>query len=346
MVPRVSVLMAVRDGQAYLKEAVESVLRQTYRDFEFIIVDDGSIDSSIEILEEYAAEDSRILLLRHQPSVGLTKALNKGIAIAQGIYLARQDADDRSMPERLELQVAYLDSHPALGLLGTAYSVIDAEGTHLATYHHPRTDTEIRWQMLFHNAFCHSSVMWRSALSKTPDGWYDEQLKYSQDYDLWARLLERVAGENLDLPLVAWRQHSTSIDAVCRNQQQDLATVVAWKQIRRLLTHRDSTRDQVRTLRDWYWQLPSQLSFPDLAICKLYLELLEALDQLERIDRALLSRIRQSWVTRILQGLKIERIGSAEAAKIVASLARYDRWTVADSVWRRMILTVKETLRI
>ncbi|HSQ49873.1 MAG TPA: glycosyltransferase family 2 protein, partial [Nitrospiraceae bacterium] len=100
-----TVLMSVYNGQQYLSEAIESVLHQAYGDFEFIIVDDGSADASGDILRTYAARDSRVVLLRHEHNMGLTKSLNEGLSIAQGVYLARQDADDVSLPGRFEKQV-------------------------------------------------------------------------------------------------------------------------------------------------------------------------------------------------------------------------------------------------
>ncbi|MEK7760951.1 MAG: glycosyltransferase [Nitrospirota bacterium] len=343
--PTVTVLMAVYNGQRYLSEAIESVLHQTYDDFEFIIVDDGSTDASGDILRAYAAQDSRIALLRHEQNIGLTKSLNEGLSIAQGVYLARQDADDLSLPGRLEAQVTYLEAHPAVGLLGTAYSVINGGGECLATYRHPQVSTEILWQMLFHNAFCHTSVMWCRNLVEMGGGWYDERLLYSQDYELWVRLMKSTAGANLDLPLVAWRQHDANIDATSRIQQQDLANVIAWKQICGLLKDKVITQDQVRSLREWYWVLPSRLSASDLPTCRLYLNLLDAFGKQSRIDPSVLSRIRQSWVTRIFESVAIDRIGHAKAAGLIASLVKHDRWAVARSVSHRMVHTFRRTLR-
>jgi hypothetical protein len=343
--PIVTVLMAVYNGQQYLSEAIESVLHQTYGDFEFIIVDDGSADATEGILKAYAAQDSRIVLLRHEHNIGLTKSLNEGLSIAQGVYLARQDADDVSLSGRFEMQVTYLDAHPAVGLLGTAYSVINGGGECLATFHHPQLNTEILWQMLFHNAFCHTSMMWRRNLVEMEGGGYDERLLYSQDYELWVRLMQTTTGANLDLPLVAWRQHDANIDATNRIQQQDLANVIAWKQIGGLLKDKAITQDQVRSLREWYWVLPSHLSADDLPTCRLYLDLLDAFGKQSRIDSSVLSRIRQTWVTRIFESLAIDQIGHAKAAELIASLFRHDRWAVARSVSHRMVHTFKRTLR-
>jgi hypothetical protein len=157
--------------------------------------------------------------------------------------------------------------------------------------------------------------------------------------------MKSTAGANLDLPLVAWRQHDTNIDATSRNQQQDLATVIAWEQIRGLLKDKAVTQDQVRSLREWYWLLPARLSAADLPSCRLYLDLLDAFGKQPRIDPFVLSQIRQSWVTRIFESLAINRIGHARAAGLIASLVRHDRWAVARSVSHHMVHTLRRTLR-
>ncbi len=127
-VPRVSVLMSVYNGERFLRDSVESILGQTFTDFEFLILDDGSTDSTCEILEEYANKDARIVLVRNDRNLGLTRSLNKGLRLVRGEYLARQDADDISLPKRLEMQVKFLDAHPEVGVVGSALEIIDENG--------------------------------------------------------------------------------------------------------------------------------------------------------------------------------------------------------------------------
>lgn len=230
--PRVSVVMAVHNGAPYLREAVESILAQTFTEFEFIIIDDGSTDATASILAEYG--DPRLRLVRNAANIGLTRSLNKGLTLAQGKYIARMDADDVSLPERLAIQVAHLDAHPDVGLLGTGYYLINEDGERFTDTApaQPLTHTEIRWQLLFHNAFCHSSVMfWR------PDsvlGMYDEQIVYAQDYALFARLASLMQMTNLPDLLLAHRVHHTQIgqrrrleqlQSADRTSQQALVTI-------------------------------------------------------------------------------------------------------------------------
>ncbi len=125
---RVSVVMAVHNGEKYLRQAVESILAQTFMDFEFIIVNDGSNDSTDSILGEFASRDKRIIIVQNGKNIGLTRSLNRGLELAHGQLIARMDVDDISFPQRLEAQVDFMESHPEIGILGTAACVIDADG--------------------------------------------------------------------------------------------------------------------------------------------------------------------------------------------------------------------------
>ncbi|CAA6604972.1 Glycosyl transferase family 2 (fragment) [Rhodospirillaceae bacterium LM-1] len=157
--PKISVLLAVRNGAAYLQAALESISAQSLADYELIVIDDGSSDPTPTILDAW--HDDRMIRLHNQESLGLAGALNRGLEIAKGDYIARHDADDLSRPERLEAQTSYMDAHPDTVILRTAYDVIDEAGRQIETQRQPLDDPAIRWQMLFHNAFCHSSVMLR-----------------------------------------------------------------------------------------------------------------------------------------------------------------------------------------
>jgi glycosyltransferase involved in cell wall biosynthesis len=198
--------MSVYNRSEYLREAIESILSQTLKSFEFIIIDDGSTDGTWDILTEYAIQDQRIALVQNGKNLGLSQSLNKGLVLAQGNYIARQDADDVSLPKRLAAQIGYFEQQPRVGLLGTAYHIMNSQGQQQAVYRHPETDTEIRWQMLFHNAFCHSCVMFRREFLNRGDLFYDENLPCSQDYELWNRMLQQTSAANLKTPLVAWRK--------------------------------------------------------------------------------------------------------------------------------------------
>jgi len=199
--PVVSVLMSVFNGEHHLAVALESVLEQTFADFEFIVIDDGSTDSTWEILADYASRHSRMRLLRHDSNMGLTRALNRGLEMARGRYVARQDADDISLPERFSRQLGYLKLHPDIGLLGTGTRAVTQAGTIKWTIRPPVESMLIGWRLLFESCFAHSSVMFRSSvLRKT--GPYAEDFVYAQDFELWSRMSAHTKLANLPEVLV------------------------------------------------------------------------------------------------------------------------------------------------
>jgi hypothetical protein len=205
--------MAVYNGAAYLREAVESILSQTYTDFEFIVVDDGSNDDSLQILQSYV--DRRLRILRSERNVGLTVSLNKGLDAARGELVARQDADDISHPCRLEKQVAFLDAHPRVVVVGTQARYIDSAGNPSISllWKKATTPEALRLQILFDNPFFHTSVLFRREIVHERLGGYDPSFRTSQDFELWSRLLQQFDGANLGDVLVDQRYHLRSASA-------------------------------------------------------------------------------------------------------------------------------------
>ena len=201
--PTVTVLMPVYNGERYLRPAIDSILRQTFTDFELLIVDDGSVDRSCAIAESY--RDRRIRIVRNGANVGLSRSLNRGVALARGRYLARLDADDIAEPTRLAAQVDYLERHPDVELLGSWCTVVNADGDVLARRYGPCVDAEIRWTLQFCTPFAHSSVMMRRPAEGAAAPLYDESLAYAMDYDLWLKLAARGRIASLNQFLVRWR---------------------------------------------------------------------------------------------------------------------------------------------
>ena len=223
--PLVSVLMSVYNGEPYLRQAIESILDQSFADFEFIIVDDGSQDRTWDILREYAARDARIVLIQNEANIGLTRSLNKGLAQARGKYIARQDADDVSLPERLELQVRYLEKSPQVGVLGSWIQFIDEHGEAMGIRRLPVEPGLVKWSLLFGNYLVHTTVMFRRALVDQVGG-YAPNTKYAQDYELWSRMYPRSKVVNLAQVLVHHREHAKSIVAnYPPTQKENLAKV-------------------------------------------------------------------------------------------------------------------------
>ena len=196
--PAVSVVMPVYNAQRYLAEAVDSILAQTWRDFEFVIVDDGSTDRSPKLLERYAVRDSRIKLIR-RPNTGIVGALNDGLAAASGELVARMDADDVALPERFEKQVAYLAEHPEVVALGSRVTGVDPYGCVLFHSEHKLAHEEIDAGLLrgVGWAIVHPAAMLRrEAVAKV--GGYRKEFQWVEDLDLFLRLGE--AGRLANLP--------------------------------------------------------------------------------------------------------------------------------------------------
>ena len=209
--PKVSVLMSVFNGDRYLQQAIGSILNQSYTDFEFVIVDDGSSQATKEILT--AQKDRRIVLITNPSNIGLTKSLNLGLAKCRGEYIARMDSDDISHSERLERQVAFLDQNPEISVTGTQIRVIDHTGKILEYSNISRGTTALscRWQHLFDSPVAHPSAMFRREIVYNKLGGYDETFTTSQDYELWSRVIKFHEIANLEEVLLDFRSHSGSV---------------------------------------------------------------------------------------------------------------------------------------
>jgi glycosyltransferase involved in cell wall biosynthesis len=239
--PEVTVLMSVYNGEEYLREATDSILKQTFTDFEFLIINDGSTDRTAEILESY--DDPRIKIINNEENMGLTKSLNKGLRMARGEYIARQDADDVSMLERLEKEVNFLDQNKNVGLVSTYYLIIKKNGKVLHTMKCLTEDWELKEKLLEGNPFAHGSVMLRAeCIGKV--GLYREEFKSAQDYDLWLRISEVYDVANIHEPLYKWRFNSKSV-SVTRKKQQDKYALLA---IELAKERRQFGKDRLHTL--------------------------------------------------------------------------------------------------
>jgi len=222
--PKVTFLMSVYNGEKYLQEAVDSILGQTFKDFEFLIINDGSTDKTGEILESY--NDPRIKVINNEKNIGLTKSLNKGLRLARGEYIARQDADDISMPERLEKEVEFLEQNRNIGLVGTDYLIINKKGEIVHNVKCLKGSRELKAKLLEGNQFAHGSVMLRrECIDKV--GSYREEFKFAQDYDFYLRITEVYDVVNISSePLYKWRIDSKSI-SVAKKALQDKYALLA-----------------------------------------------------------------------------------------------------------------------
>jgi len=184
---KVSVIMSVYNNQDFVSGAIDSILGQTFNDFEFIIINDGSTDETEKIIRRYQKQDDRIVIIS-QENKGLTRSLNIGIDNAKGEYIARQDADDVSLPQRLKEQVDFLDNNKVIGFAGSSFEMIDEEGIFINFVYIRNQPKKIILRLKHSNIFCHGTMVFRRNLLDKVSG-YREFFRYAQDYDLYLRLI-------------------------------------------------------------------------------------------------------------------------------------------------------------
>jgi len=208
--PVITVLMSAYNAEKYLREAIESILNQTFKDFEFIIINDCSTDKTKKIIEEYANKDARIKLINNATNLGLTKSLNIGLEEARGEYVARLDADDVSLSERLEKQLEFMNKNRDITLTGAWAEIIDEEGKAKGFIKGETDETALYFKMIFSNQLVHSSILFNKD-SIVAAGGYNEKYVYAQDYELYSRLLTNNRIANQSEVLIKLRTHNGSI---------------------------------------------------------------------------------------------------------------------------------------
>lgn len=209
--PRVTVLMTAYNCERFIRDSVGSVLGQTYHDFELLIVDDASTDGTFDILSSF--DDARIRILRNESNRGVAYSRKKALANALGEYVAILDADDISLPSRLEEQIGYLDENPSVALVGSANYVMDDNGNIIDKWAASIPAHVIRWKLLFGNCLCHSTVMFRRQAAIEVGG-YDESVFAGEDFDFYVRMALRHDIAALDSVLALWRRTSTGLGRV------------------------------------------------------------------------------------------------------------------------------------
>jgi glycosyltransferase involved in cell wall biosynthesis len=307
---KVSVLMAVYNGVEHLTEAVNSILEQSLADFEFLIIDDGSTDNSWELLQSF--KDQRIVLARNDSNLGLIKTLNRGLDMARGEYIVRMDHDDISSPNRLERQVAFMDSHPDCSVCGSWIRTFGAVRPRVVKY---ETDPNvIVAQLLFTNPLAHPTVILRRELM-VKFGWhYDEAYPHVEDYELWSRISRQAKICNIPEVLLHYRISPGQITRHYSSEQNRLAGSI---RVRNLdIFSADFT--------------PAELSIQ---------RILGASDSpatLDFIDRS------AAWLERVKQVNSSQLVYNSAALRKAASLAYYDllvkNINLGFPVWHRLWL--------
>ncbi|MDD3363439.1 MAG: glycosyltransferase [Syntrophomonas sp.] len=273
--PQVSVLMPVYNSERYLREAIDSILNQTFSDFEFIIVLDPSDDNSKTIIESYT--DPRIILVQNDVKLGLALSLNQGLIIARGEYVARMDADDISLPERLSRQLDFMEKNPRIGISGTSIKTI---GNHAGIVINHTSDPEmIRSFMLFQPHMTHPTVIMRRALIDQHHFAYDPTFFKAEDYKLWSIYSRSFPLSNLNEVLLLYRLHTENAQKLNFAEHQKFAGLVRLEELHQLGI---DVTDQEFALHQALSILRFEPSISFAAQCQQWLHKLEKANQKSR----------------------------------------------------------------
>ncbi|MDW7657501.1 MAG: glycosyltransferase [Bacillota bacterium] len=219
--PKVSVIMPAYNAEPFISEAINSVLRQTFTDFEFIIINDCSADRTADIVSSF--QDSRITLLHNDVNSGIAATMNKGLNHATGTYIARLDHDDICLPDRLQKQVAFLDAHPEICAVGSAIMRFNTQGD-LGTTVLPVNPKQAKVNLLANASIASPTVMLRGSVIRTHQLWFRSDYDTAEDYDLWRRLIKIADISNLPDVLLRYRMHGAQATQVQHTRQEGAAT--------------------------------------------------------------------------------------------------------------------------
>ena len=271
--PLVTALVAVHDGEEYVRAALASILGQTVTDLEVVVVDDASVDATPEILG--SVDDTRLRVLRNGEQVGLAGSLNRGLDDARGTYVARLDADDVAMPRRLERQLTRIHAAPPAAVVGSA--VLELDAGRVGTLHAmPVGATDVRWAALFSSPFFHPTVLVERQVLEGHSLRYDTSFEESEDYELWSRLLDVAEGDNLPDPLVLYRVHPQQASQRRRELQRECQLRVARRMIGGVAPGLSSTEVELA----WRIGVGERIAPDDVdAAVDAYLRLVDAFEQ-------------------------------------------------------------------
>lgn len=294
--------MPVYNAEKYLSETLESLLGQTLEDFEIIAIDDGSTDSSWQILKDFAARDPRVRIDRHPTNRGQRAASNLAFSMARGAYVARSDQDDLSLPRRLELQSEYLDNNPEVGVLSCTYYKMTPEGQkelrgrigdHLA----------LCWTLLFDNAFCHSTLMLRREFVSGPNAYHYAPAAY--EYEICSRLSTITQLAAIEVPLVIYRVHPEGLATTGYDKMRLSALAISSRQLKAILNPYQPGRDELCALRRLGLGKPRPSDFRYLAQFE---KLFQAFSLRKGASENEVYRLRLRWVRKTSRQIPLWRL--------------------------------------
>lgn len=250
--PCVSVLMPVYDGERYLEEAIQSILNQTFRDFELIIINDGSTDGTAPIIERYRRADGRVRAFE-QANHGLAATLNRGLELARGDYVVRMDQDDVSLPDRLAVQTAFMSANRHVGICGTWIETFDRLNRTVLRL--PTDDATIRSWLLFESVLPHPSVIMRREALSSAGLFYDETCMHAEDYDLWVRASRHTALANVPEVLLRYRLHPQQVVRRFETEKLASARLIRQRQLEHLgISPTERELDLHQALSTWQFE--------------------------------------------------------------------------------------------
>jgi glycosyltransferase involved in cell wall biosynthesis len=276
--PMISVIMPVFNSEQFLRPAIQSVLNQSFKDFELIIVDDGSKDRSFEIAESFRRIDSRIRLIKLSHNQRVANVSNIALQGAGGKYIARMDADDISLPERFSKQVDFMESHLDIGILGCGMQHMDVNGQLLSVPPLFQGDLSIHWHFMFESPFFNPTVMIRRSVLDQYNLKYDPLSVYGEDYELWSRLLPLTKGENLMDVLLYYRLHPDSITHRYNyiDSKQEMVVNVAAHAVKAYLPDLSVSKQEVIDLQRAIWGVSNADKNRRANLLPLYFEIWDA----------------------------------------------------------------------
>lgn len=229
--PFISVIMPVYNAEKYLKEAIDSILAQTVKDYELLIIDDGSTDHTIEIVKEYILKDSRVVLLQNEQNLGVSKTLNRGLEAARGKYIARMDADDIALPTRFHKQLEYMEHHENVAILSCGLQCFGANNAVLGT---TVGVDKVKVSLLFNSCLGHPGYMMRGDILRKYHLCYNEANQYAEDYELLCDTLAYGEIDNYPEILMRYRVHEKSVSREHRDIQRESTNKVRGKMLQKL----------------------------------------------------------------------------------------------------------------
>lgn len=234
--PLVSVLIPCYNCEKYVEEAVMSIIKQTYSNLEILVIDDGSTDNTKSILQKLTQKDSRIRYIKNEENLKLIKTLNKGLDLCNGKYIARMDADDISLPTRIEKQVDFFETHPEIGVVGTYIQIF---GVRKSVWKMDTKDKYIRAHLFCNSSFAHPSVMMRTSILRDNHLYYNTDYPHAEDYKLWCDIAQYTKLANIPEVLLYYRINENQVSNKYNKEQKETAQRIREEYINNFLAERN-----------------------------------------------------------------------------------------------------------